>query len=80
VARELGIGIETLRKWVRQDEADRGERDDRLTSKETEELKRLRKENAELKRTNEIFRLASAFSPRRPTRPGAGRDVCGDTS
>ena len=43
-ARELGIGTETFRKWVRQDEADRGERDDRLTSKETEELKRLRKE------------------------------------
>ena len=61
VARELGIGIETLGKWVRQDEADRGERDDRLTSKETEELKRLRRENAELKRTNEILRLASAF-------------------
>jgi transposase len=80
VARELGIGTETFRKWVRQDEADRGERDDRLTSKETEELKRLRKENAELKRTNEILRLASAFSPRRPTRPGAGRDVCGNAS
>jgi transposase len=61
VARELGIGTETLRKRVRQDEADRRERDDRLTSKETEELKRLRKENAELKRTNEILRLASAF-------------------
>jgi transposase len=61
VARELGIGTETFRKWVRQDEADRGERDDRLTSKDAEELKRLRKENAELKRTNEILRLASAF-------------------
>src|SRR5215211_1684733 len=61
IARELGIGTETFRKWVRQDEADRGERDDRLTSKETEELKRLRRENAELKRTNEILRLASAF-------------------
>ena len=61
VARELGIGTETFRKWVRQDEADRGERNDRLTSKETEELKRLRKENADLKRTNEILRLASAF-------------------
>jgi hypothetical protein len=58
---ELDLGIETLRKWVRQDEATRGERDDRLTSKETEELKRLRKENADLKRTNEILRLASAF-------------------
>ena len=80
VARELGIGTETFREWVRQDEADRGERDDRLTSKDAEELKRLRRENAELKRTNEILRLASAFSPRRPTRPGAGRDVCGNAS
>ena len=75
VARELGIGTETFRKWIRQDEADRGERDDRLSSKDAEELKRLRRENAELKRTNEILRLASSFSPRRPTRPGAGRDV-----
>ena len=30
VAWELGIGTETFRKWVRQDEADRGERDDRV--------------------------------------------------
>jgi hypothetical protein len=30
-ARDLGIGTETFRKWIRQDEADRGERDDRLT-------------------------------------------------
>ena len=61
VARELGIGTETFHKCVRLDEADRGERDDRLTGKETEELRRLCKENAELKRTKEILRLASAF-------------------
>jgi transposase len=80
VARELGIGTETFRKWVRQDEADRGERDDRLTSKDAEELKRLRKENAELKRTNEILRLASSFFAQEADRPGAGRDVRGHTS
>lgn len=61
VARELGIGAETFRKWVRQDEADRGERHDRATTSESEELRRLRRENAELKRTNEILRLASSF-------------------
>ena len=61
VARELGIGTETFRKWVRQDEADRGERDDWLTSKETEELKRLRRENAELKRANAILKDASVY-------------------
>jgi hypothetical protein len=49
---ESEIGTEPLRKSVRQDEDERGERDDRLISKDPEELKRLRKENAELKRIN----------------------------
>jgi transposase len=44
--RELEVGTEPLRKSVRQDEDDRGERDDRLISKEAEELKRLCKESA----------------------------------
>jgi len=57
----LGIGAESLRVWVRQDEADRGERTDRPTSSESVELRRLRKENAELRRTNEILKLASAY-------------------
>ena len=61
VAEELGVGAETFRKWVRQDEADRGERADRPTSEELAELRRLRRENAELRRTNEILRLASSF-------------------
>jgi transposase len=60
VARELGIHPEALRNWIRQDEANRGERDDRLTSEQLEELRRLRKENAELRRTNEILKAASA--------------------
>lgn len=61
VARELGVGAETFRKWVRQDEADRGAREDQLTSSEVEELRRLRREVADLKRTNEILRLASSY-------------------
>ncbi len=61
VAQELGLGPESLRQWVRQDEPDRGERDDRPSSVESEELRRLRKENADLKRTNEILKLASAY-------------------
>jgi transposase len=60
VARELGIHPEVMRTWIRQDEADRGERNDRLTSEQLEELRRLRKENAELRRTNEILKAASA--------------------
>ena len=71
-ARELGVGAETFRKWVRQDEADRGEAPEKPTSAQLAELARLRRENAELRRTNEILRLASSFSPRRP---GGGRGV-----
>ena len=58
---QLGVHHEALRNWVRQAEADAGERDDRPTSSENEELRRLRKENAELKRANEILKAASAF-------------------
>lgn len=58
---QLGVHHEALRNWVRQAEADAGERDDRPTSTENEELRRLRKENAELKRANEILKAASAF-------------------
>ncbi|MCZ7456213.1 IS3 family transposase [Streptomyces sp. WMMC940] len=61
VARDLGIHKEALRQWVRQAEADTGERDDRLTTAERDELKQLRKENAELKRANEILKAASVF-------------------
>ncbi|MEV5952154.1 IS3 family transposase [Streptomyces sp. NPDC051993] len=61
VAKDLGIHKEALRGWVRQAEADRGERDDRLTTAELDELKQLRRENAELRRANEILKAASVF-------------------
>ncbi|MEV7864497.1 IS3 family transposase [Streptomyces hirsutus] len=61
VAKDLGIHKEALRGWVRQAEADRGERDDRLTTAEQDELKQLRKEVAELRRANEILKAASVF-------------------
>lgn len=44
VARELGVGTETFRKWVRQDEADRGEAPDKPTSAQLAELSRLKKD------------------------------------
>jgi transposase len=77
VARELGVHPEALRNWIRQDQANRGQRDDRLTSEQLEELRRLRKENAELRRTNEILKAASAVLPRSSTRPGDGHDAGG---
>ncbi|MGW4514574.1 IS3 family transposase [Streptomyces sp. NPDC004393] len=61
VAKDLGIHKEALRGWVRQTEADRGERDDRLTTAEQDELRQLRKEVAELRRANEILKAASVF-------------------
>ena len=60
LARELGVHPEALRSWIRQDEANRGQRDDRVTTEQLEELRRLRKENAELRRTNDILKAASA--------------------
>ncbi|MGW0640197.1 IS3 family transposase [Nocardia salmonicida] len=61
VADLLGVGTaETVRKWVRQDQVDADARAG-TTSDESAELKRLRRENAELKRANAILKAASAF-------------------
>jgi transposase len=60
VAEKLGCPVEVLRRWVRQAERDAGTRPG-LTTNEREELKRLQRENVELKRANEILRKASAF-------------------
>lgn len=61
VANDLGISYESLRHWVRQAQADSGKRRELLTSEEREELKQLRKENAELRRANEILKAASTY-------------------
>ena len=80
MAEELGVHHEALRTWIRQAEADAGERDDLLTTAEREELVALRKENAQLKRANEVLRTASAFfaaqlcATRRDVDRGAVRD------
>ena len=61
VAQDLGIHRESLRNWVRQAEADSGRRRDLLSSEEREELKRLRKENFELRNANAILKDASVY-------------------
>ena len=58
--REIGRTVEALRRWVRQAERDTGKRPG-LTTTEREELKRLQRDNFELKRANEILKKAAAF-------------------
>jgi transposase len=71
VAADLGLASQTLRKYVRQVEANEGRRPDLPTAEEREEIKRLRQENFELRRANEILKAASVFfagelDPHRP--------------
>jgi transposase len=69
VATLLGVGTpETVRKWCRQAQVDAGARPG-VTSEEAVELKRLKRENAELKRANSILRSASAFFAAELDRP-----------
>ena len=60
IAEKIGCKAETLRLWVRREERDSGQRPGG-TAEQSEELKRLKRENFELKRANEILRTASAF-------------------
>ena len=64
VAASLGVSQQSLRNWARQDEADRGERGDALSTAEREELRRLRRENARLKQERDILKHATAFFAR----------------
>ena len=61
VAELLGVGTpETVRKWVRQAEVDAGARPG-TTTEESAEVRRLKRENAELRRANAILKAAAAF-------------------
>jgi transposase len=60
VARQLGIGPESLRHWVAQAEIDGGARAG-LTTEERARMKELERENRELRRANEILKSAAAF-------------------
>lgn len=69
VADLLGVGTpETVRKWCRRAEVDSGQRAG-VTSEEAAEIKRLRRENAELRRANAILKAASSFFAAELDRP-----------
>jgi transposase len=63
IADKIGCSAETLRNWVRQAERDQGLAPG-LTTDERRRMKELERENRELKRANEILRLASAYFAR----------------
>lgn len=63
VAGKLGMTAETLRQWLRQDAVDHRQRPG-VTSGERERIRELERENRELRRANEILKVASAFFAR----------------
>lgn len=60
IAAMIGCSPQTLHEWVKRDQVDHGERPG-VTTDERERLKALERENKELRRANEILKLASAF-------------------
>lgn len=63
VARELGVGVESLRAWVRQAEIDGG-KPPGVTTEEQRRIAELERDNRELRRSNEILRSAASFFAR----------------
>src|SRR6186997_709009 len=68
VARQLGFGVETVRKWVNQADVDDGVRPGTSTE-ENAKIRRLEQEVRELRRANEILKSASAFFAAELDRP-----------
>jgi transposase len=64
LAKEFEPTAQCIRNWIKQDELDRGQRQDGLTSEEKAELVRLRKENKQLKLEREILAKAAAWFAR----------------
>jgi transposase len=63
VAHQLGVGVESLRGWVKQAEIDRGSRPG-TPSEERRRITELEREVRELRRANEILKAAASFFAR----------------
>lgn len=68
VASRLGVSTETLRRWVRQAEVDGGQVEG-PTSQDREDVRKLKRKVAELERTVDILRAATAFFAAESDRP-----------
>lgn len=64
LAEEFGCSSASIRIWVGREDADAGRRSDVLTTDEREELRRLRKENRQLRLEREILSKATAWFAR----------------
>ena len=64
LAREFECSAQAIRNWVRQADRDEGRREDGLTTVEYEELRRLRRENRQLREEREILAKATAWFAR----------------
>ena len=64
LAREYECSAQAIRNWVRQADRDEGRREDGLTTAEREELRRLRRENRQLREEREILKKAAAWFAR----------------
>ncbi len=64
----LGVSPETLRMWQRRYEIDAGERPGTTTDAQAE-IRRLQRENAELRKANEVLKAASVFFAKELDRP-----------
>jgi transposase len=61
IARDLDVSISAVRSWVKQARIDNGQGQGEITTKEREELTRLRREIRVLKMEREILKKATAF-------------------
>jgi len=64
LSREFEPTAQTIRNWVHQADLDEGRRTDGITTKEHEELRRLRRENRQLRVEREILSKAAAWFAR----------------